>query len=120
MQREQRQQGVYLGALVINGDLVVLSRVHAGQQLLERLVDVDLEAAGLQRDFICSRSQRRVVVVVVVQAGWQLGLGTVTDAAASCDALAKGRIARGLVYILLGVRLGANGADEGQAVLTAE
>lgn len=42
----------YLGALVFNGDLVVLVRILTGEKLGEGLVDVDLEAARLQRSLI--------------------------------------------------------------------
>jgi hypothetical protein len=42
----------YLGSLVVYCDLVVLVRVFAGEKLLERFFDVDLETARLQGDFI--------------------------------------------------------------------
>lgn len=42
----------YLGSLVVYCDLVVLVRVFAGEKLLERFFNVDLEAARLQGDFI--------------------------------------------------------------------
>jgi hypothetical protein len=61
MQRNQKKkQGidVYLGALVIDGDLVVLVRILACEKLSEGLVDVYLEAAGLQRGLIWGRCQR--------------------------------------------------------------
>jgi hypothetical protein len=49
--------------------------IFAGEKLLERLLDVDLEATGLQRCFV------------------------VTDATSSNGTVAEWGIARGIVYI---------------------
>lgn len=40
-------RGAHLGALVVNGDLVVAVRVFAGQQRLQGLFHLNKEAAGL-------------------------------------------------------------------------
>jgi hypothetical protein len=65
----------YLGSLVVYCDLVVLVRVFAGEKLLERFFDIDLETARLQGDFI------------------------VTDASASNGTFGNWGIACGIVYV---------------------
>lgn len=59
----------YLWAFVVNSDLVVFVRVFAGQQCLQRLVDLDKEAARLQGDLICCASATRCDITRLEAAG---------------------------------------------------
>jgi hypothetical protein len=42
----------YLWSLVVDGDLVVFVQILSGEKRLQRLVDLDEEAARLERDLI--------------------------------------------------------------------
>lgn len=47
-ERRHAVGGAHLGALVVDGDLVVAVRVFARQKRLQRLFDLNKEATGLQ------------------------------------------------------------------------
>jgi hypothetical protein len=84
---------MYLRPLVVDGDLVVGVGVFAGEEGLQCLADVYLEATGLQRNLVCGTS-------VWVQWHMARQVRTVTDAPPSRDALADWGIAAGAIYVL--------------------